>query len=799
MSCYFRLIAIALIFTSCLIHDVKARSTGWLPIVVHDINNSVPLDTPTPALPFKADNFSDGISIEWPPFGNQGYIYTLEYQLVGDSSWQVLYQGENSFVQSNIPLTSGNYNFRIACAGINACPLSGYAFSNVIVQTYPIPSTPAKPNLEVSGTANTLTWQAVDYASRYEVEVSFRRREWTNVATTAFLQKTWTDLEVGNRKYRVRACNNIGCSAVSPESDEITIYPVPLRPSPPVAELIGDDIKLTWSPSQSHDYYNLMFSSREGGRSMVNPYWGSSLLLKNFAPVTEAKWHLQACNDSGCSPWSYQSNVITVDPTPGQVTTPTVEVAGNDVTITWQSEDYAQYYRITYLDNNSLPGGLVSDSATGNSITVRYLGPVLNRRFYMRACNEDRCSEYGSGATDPITILTAPTKPKAILNGETKRVAVSWNTPSDNGDYKIEYNIDGGTWQALSPTVQSNYSQQVSQKGVYKYRVKACLSADVSAQCSSWSEASDDITVILLEPPKNVVAQAINNDMSISWQAVADAHSYSIEVNVDEQGWQPLALSNTAGYIYAPSADGSYKYRIKACTSADVNATCSGWSIASIATSYTMPIRFNDVPAPLTTIEVGQSYSFTPTIENAIGVVTFAIHNKPTWASFNKQSGALTGVATFTDIGTSAPITISASDGVSSGALNAFAITVIDLYSGIIYRDASGNLYLQLPASHQNKRLRVFLENGRWRVEELTAAQWDALNVEENFTVSDFTANYADVNSDSLEDILLFNGQGKLSIVIEQTIASELSYQINAGTAAGKIRAINLELIGTTH
>ncbi|WP_188959311.1 putative Ig domain-containing protein, partial [Shewanella ulleungensis] len=50
--------------------------------------------------------------------------------------------------------------------------------------------------------------------------------------------------------------------------------------------------------------------------------------------------------------------------------------------------------------------------------------------------------------------------------------------------------------------------------------------------------------------------------------------------------------------------------------------------------------------------------------------------NKPTWASFNSANGQLSGTPTNTDVGTTAGIVISVSDGNISTALTAFSITV---------------------------------------------------------------------------------------------------------------------------
>ncbi|MCU7926975.1 MAG: putative Ig domain-containing protein [Candidatus Thiodiazotropha sp. (ex Dulcina madagascariensis)] len=87
---------------------------------------------------------------------------------------------------------------------------------------------------------------------------------------------------------------------------------------------------------------------------------------------------------------------------------------------------------------------------------------------------------------------------------------------------------------------------------------------------------------------------------------------------------------------------------------------------------------------PSTLVAEGAAYSFRPNASDADGDnLVFSIANKPSWASFNTSTGALTGTPGFDDggmpggsSGTTSDIRISVSDGNASAALNAFSITV---------------------------------------------------------------------------------------------------------------------------
>jgi hypothetical protein len=82
--------------------------------------------------------------------------------------------------------------------------------------------------------------------------------------------------------------------------------------------------------------------------------------------------------------------------------------------------------------------------------------------------------------------------------------------------------------------------------------------------------------------------------------------------------------------------------------------------------------------APPTTVQQGTAYGFRPTASDPDGnTLTFAIANRPVWATFNGSTGALTGTPGATNVQTYGNIVISVSDGAATTALPAFAITVL--------------------------------------------------------------------------------------------------------------------------
>jgi hypothetical protein len=91
---------------------------------------------------------------------------------------------------------------------------------------------------------------------------------------------------------------------------------------------------------------------------------------------------------------------------------------------------------------------------------------------------------------------------------------------------------------------------------------------------------------------------------------------------------------------------------------------------------------------PTTSLNAGMAYSFQPTAADADDdTLTFSVVNAPSWASFNPQTGRLSGTPGAGNVGTTSNIRISVSDGTVSTQLAAFSITVSQISNGSVTLD----------------------------------------------------------------------------------------------------------------
>jgi hypothetical protein len=101
---------------------------------------------------------------------------------------------------------------------------------------------------------------------------------------------------------------------------------------------------------------------------------------------------------------------------------------------------------------------------------------------------------------------------------------------------------------------------------------------------------------------------------------------------------------------------------------------CGTLPAAARAASNRPPVISGEPPTDAT---VGTRYVFRPTASDRDGDrLTFAISNRPRWASFDTSSGRLAGTPASRDIGTYANIRVRVSDGQATRALDPFAVVV---------------------------------------------------------------------------------------------------------------------------
>lgn len=151
-----------------------------------------------------------------------------------------------------------------------------------------------------------------------------------------------------------------------------------------------------------------------------------------------------------------------------------------------------------------------------------------------------------------------------------------------------------------------------------------------------------------------------------------DNLTYSIQ---NRPSWATFTAA-TGALTGTPSAAGTFSNIIITVSDGTLSASLPAFTI-TVATAAPTNRAPTITGTPATTASVGRAYTFSPVGADPDGnTLRYSIQNQPSWLTFSTTTGRLTGTPAAANVGTSARITITVSDGTLSASLPSFTIAV---------------------------------------------------------------------------------------------------------------------------
>ncbi|MCX2769621.1 fibronectin type III domain-containing protein [Pseudoalteromonas sp. B530] len=204
------------------------------------------------------------------------------------------------------------YQYRVKSCNSETC--SDWSYSNKVTAVG-LPAAPLYVSANVQGQNNlNISWSEVSNAESYIREVKIGDGNWVNPKVYEGTSVSFSSLSKNRYQYRVKACNLVGCSAWT-VSNSVSISLEPVAPLKVLANVKnGNSVHISWSSVTGADYY--VREAKVGSRPWLHPieYTGNAIAFYNVGP-NQYQYRVQACNKTGCSPWTY-SNIIATYPKP---------------------------------------------------------------------------------------------------------------------------------------------------------------------------------------------------------------------------------------------------------------------------------------------------------------------------------------------------------------------------------------------------------------------------------------------------------------------------------------------------
>ncbi len=482
---------------------------------------------------------STSVTVTWNNVsGATGYDIEVDGVLVNNGP------NTNYIHNSLTPGTHHSYRVRSINPG-GKSEWSGYVNTTTLLDTVPVPvnisATPALNSI-------TITWDKVSGASGYEISVD--GAAFDNGTRTTY---THSSLAPGTQHvYRVRAKKSGITSEWSAAIVSATLTNEFGTPSKLKANADNTSIVLSWNQVADATGYEV-----EVDGVVTDNGDETSCIHNGLLPNTTHTYRARAKSDTEVSEWTEPLTINTfLLQTPQGLAATSEETS---MTINWQPVEGATTYELDF-------DGSVITGISETTYSAEGLDPNSQHEIKVRAISGDGTSNW-SNTLIKSTKFTSGNVPKVSAIAKKTSISIMWNKIDGATSYDVE--ADGIVTSNVNATTFTSKGLQAGTK--HTYRVRANNSSGAGEWCSLFT-----VSTLLQGPaiPSNVVSSSNMTSILVSWDKLAGAEEYEIEVD-------GTIIDNGTGTSYlhkglSPDTTHTYKVRARSVSG------CSEWSTPMI-------------------------------------------------------------------------------------------------------------------------------------------------------------------------------------------------------------------------
>ena len=529
----------------------------------------VPVNVPSvaPSLSVPSNNGTGSYTVSWGAVSG-ATSYTLQEQVNGGGWSSVQTSASTSWSVSG--KGNGSYGYQVQGCNASGCsPWSSVASTTVLLP----PPAPASITIPTSSSGNVaVSWAASATATSYILQhADYGVTGWNTVYNGSATNFTQTETVTGTWIYQVQACNTGGCSAFLVSSSGVTVTTPPgSAPSLTVpASSSNGSYTVSWGGIGGASSYTLQEQVNGGSWTTIQSSSAASKAISGKANGSYG-YHVQACNVSGCGPWSVVSSTTVTFPPPAPTSITIPVSSSGSVAVSWPASATATSYTLQHA-NYGITGWstIYSGSATSYTQHETVTGAWI---YQVQACNAGGCSAFrvsSSGVTVTIAPVSAPslTVPATSSTGS---YTVSWGAVSGATSYTLQEQVNSGAWATIQASNASSKAITGKSNGSYGYRVQACNAGG----CGPWS--STGTAVVALAPPAPTSVQVITEPGSPTrylgaWAPVSGATRYEI---FSSQTNSTIYSGTQTSFIIETVSNGGrlYMEEVRACNASGCSA-----------------------------------------------------------------------------------------------------------------------------------------------------------------------------------------------------------------------------------
>jgi len=455
-------------------------------------------------------------------------------------------------------------------------------------------TSPSAPTLTSPGTSTsggfTVSWTTIPQAVTYNLQEQVNSGAWSTVSSSAAINWSTSGRPNGTYGYQVRACYTGGCGPWSTISTTTVLYAPGSAPTITTpANNTNGSYTVSWTGVATATSYNLQEQVNGGGWAAVQSSGASTWGASGKGNGTYG-YRVQACNSSGCGPWSSTGNTTVLLP-PGAPTLSTpINNTNGSYTVSWTTVSTATSYTLQEQVN----GGAWNNVQSSAGISWGASGKANGTYGYrVQACNVSGCSGW-SGVGNTTVLFPPSSAPSLSVPGSntTGSYTVSWSGVATASSYTLQERVNGGGWTTVQANGAGSWGTGGRPSGSYGYQVQACNASG----CGPWSAVAT-VTVLLppsSAPPLYVPSNSTNGSYTISWNGVTDGATYTLQEQINGGGWTTVQANSSGNWSTSGRGNGNYGYHVQACNASG----CGPWSGVGTVTVLWPPPPPASVSAP---------------------------------------------------------------------------------------------------------------------------------------------------------------------------------------------------------
>ena len=512
------------------------------------------------AISAPATDTDGAFSLSWGASSGTAATYQLQEQRNG-GAWSTL-QNTAATAATLSGKPDGSYGYRVR--GCNASGCSGWTAVKT-VQVARVPGAPANiagaPAENADGNY-TVSWApAGGTVSYYELQEAVGTAGWSTVYSGAARSRGFSGKIMGNYRYRVRACNQVGSFSACSNYVQSNLVTVALLILSAPATSTGS-YTVSWSGNGPAGSQLWLQESVNGG-SWLTVYTGTnSSVAFSQKPSGDYSYRVvqNVCNIivTGCLQWPLgnSATVSVVPAAPGSLSGPATDNDGS-YTLSWSASPSVVD---RYILRERPAGGNWWTRYTGSSLSAAVSGQGDGTYDYqVQACSGTYCSAWSAQRTTVVALSPSPPSSLSLAPAVSSNGSLNLSWPAAGGQvtrYRLQQQINAGSWADVAGYGGTLLSHGVDGlgNGNYTYRVQACNTVDTYTACSAF-RTSGSATVQLVAGVADAPAPLLAAAPAISSAAVRASDRIGTsagQLRVDESGAatyrMPLAMpAGTAG------------------------------------------------------------------------------------------------------------------------------------------------------------------------------------------------------------------------------------------------------------